>query len=105
MSRDSEAAGGATAAKPGISILGRRIPLPRSRPLRITIGTLLVLLGLFFGFLPVLGYWMVPVGLMVLSYDIPVVRRLRRRIAVWWSRRKQRRTDTAEREESSRRGF
>jgi hypothetical protein len=30
---------------------------------------------------------MVPLGLLVLSVDLPVVRRLRRRVEVWWGRR------------------
>jgi purine-cytosine permease-like protein len=63
--------------------------MPRSRLVRIVIGGLLVFLGLFFGFLPVLGYWMAPLGLIVLSYDIAVIRRLRRRLVVWWERRRK----------------
>ncbi len=49
---------------------------------------LILIGGGIFGFLPVLGFWMVPLGLIVLSHDIPAVRRRRRRIAVWWNRRK-----------------
>jgi hypothetical protein len=64
----------------------RRLPLPRSRLLRIAIGVVLVTFGLL-GFLPVLGFWMVPLGLLVLSVDIPRVRRWRRRFAVWFSRK------------------
>jgi hypothetical protein len=76
------------ASGPGDSVrLGSyRLPLPRSRLLRIAIGMALVLFGLM-GFLPVLGFWMVPLGLLVLSVDIPRVRRWRRRFAVWFSRR------------------
>jgi hypothetical protein len=59
--------------------------LPQSRPLRIGIGILLVAFGLL-GFLPVLGFWMIPLGLLVLSVDIPVVRRWRRQLAIWWHR-------------------
>ena len=62
------------------------LPLPRSRLLRITIGILLMIGGLF-SFLPILGVWMVPLGLLVLSIDIPRVRRWRRRFAVWFHRR------------------
>jgi hypothetical protein len=65
---------------------GYRMPLPRSRLLRIAIGCALILLGVL-GFLPILGFWMVPLGLLVLSIDIPRVRRWRRRFAVWFSRR------------------
>jgi len=68
--------------------LGRwQLPLPASVLLRIAIGCLLILGGCL-GFLPVLGFWMVPLGLVVLSIDLPVARRLRRRIEVWWGRRK-----------------
>jgi hypothetical protein len=48
---------------------------------RIVLGCLL-LLGGFLGFLPVLGFWMVPLGLIVLAVDIPMARRLRRRLEV-----------------------
>ena len=62
------------------------LPLPRSRILRIVIGVLLIIGG-FFAILPIFGFWMVPLGLLVLSIDIPRVRRWRRRFAVWFSRR------------------
>ncbi|MNY79069.1 hypothetical protein D3C86_2195510 [compost metagenome] len=48
----------------------------------------LLIFGGFLGFLPVLGFWMVPLGLFILSHDIPAVRRRRRRFAVWWARRR-----------------
>jgi hypothetical protein len=72
---------------PGDSVrLGSyRLPLPRSRLLRIVIGILLIFFGLL-GFLPVLGFWMVPLGLLILSVDLPRVRRWRRRFAVWFAR-------------------
>ena len=72
---------------PTITAFGRKIRVPRSRRLRIASGTALIAGG-FLGFLPVLGFWMVPTGLLVLSYDIPAVRRWRRRAAVWWHRRR-----------------
>jgi len=65
----------------------RRIKLPRSRILRITIGVLLIIGG-FLGFLPILGFWMLPLGIIVLSVDIPLARRIRRRIEIWWGRRR-----------------
>jgi hypothetical protein len=65
--------------------------MPRSRALRIVIGGLLIVFGIF-GFLPVLGFWMVPLGLLVLSYEFAAVRRWRRRLVVWWERRRQRRS-------------
>ena len=73
---------------PAIEILGRRIAMPRSRRLRILCGVLLILGGTV-GFLPVVGFWMIPAGLLVLSYDIAKVRRWRRRSALWWERRRR----------------
>ena len=64
-----------------INVFGRRFTLPQSRWVRVLIGVLLVLGGLV-GFLPILGFWMVPLGLIVLSADIPAVRRWRRRADV-----------------------
>lgn len=59
--------------------------LPKSRAARITIGGLLVVAGVV-GFLPILGFWMVPVGLGILAIDIPVVRRFTRKVTVGVSR-------------------
>lgn len=64
------------------------IPLPKSRSGRITIGSVLVVGGCL-GFLPILGFWMVPLGLVVLSHDLAVVRRQRRRFSVWWEKRRR----------------
>jgi purine-cytosine permease-like protein len=69
-----------------------RLKLPQSRWLRVLIGLLLVVCGIL-GFLPILGFWMVPLGLLVLSHDSHFVRRQRRRFAVWWASRKARRRD------------
>ena len=66
--------------------------LPGNRIIRVSLGVLLVILGLFFGFLPVLGYWMVPVGFIILATDIPPIRRFNRRVTVavvgWWNNRR-----------------
>ena len=72
---------------PRIRLFDRHWHLPKSKPLRIGLGILLVAFGLF-GFLPVLGFWMIPLGLLVLSVDLPFVRRWRRQLTVWWHRRK-----------------
>ncbi len=62
--------------------------MPRSRFMRIVLGALLVVFGIF-GFLPVLGFWMIPLGLLILSYELAIVRRWRRRAIVWWHGRKR----------------
>lgn len=67
-------------------VLGKwRLKLPESPAVRVLIGSLLIVGGVL-GFLPVLGFWMIPLGLLVLSHDIPFVRRRRRKLAVWWAR-------------------
>jgi hypothetical protein len=71
-----------------VRIFNRHWHLPQSKPIRIVLGILLVACGLL-GFLPVLGFWMIPLGLLVLSVDIPIVRRWRRQLAVWWHRDKK----------------
>lgn len=73
-----------------INLLGREFSMPQSRRMRIVIGILLVILGCF-GFLPILGFWMIPLGLLILSYEFPTVRRWRRRTEVWWAERRGRR--------------
>jgi len=78
---------GDEAPGPTINAFGRKMRIPRSRRMRIASGSALIAGG-FLGFLPVLGFWMIPTGLLVLSYDIPAVRRWRRRAAVWWHRRR-----------------
>ena len=76
-----------TAAPPKLKLFGREFALPRSRAARISIGCLLIFFGIL-GFLPILGFWMIPLGLLVLSYEFATVRRWRRRFAVWWQRRR-----------------
>ena len=46
---------------------------PSSRLVRFPIGIVLVLCGLL-GFLPILGFWMVPLGLAVIAIDVPFLR-------------------------------
>ena len=70
-----------------IKIGNRKLELPRSRLIRLILGLVLIVGGLL-GFLPVLGFWMIPLGLLILSVDLPIVRRWRRRLEVWWGRRR-----------------
>lgn len=67
----------------------KRVRIPGPPILRIVIGILLILGGTV-GFLPVVGFWMLPLGVLVLSVDLHPVRRWRRRFEVWWGRRRQR---------------
>lgn len=76
-----------------IRMFGREFQLPQSRIMRIVIGVVLVFCGML-GFLPVLGFWMIPLGLFILSYDIARVRRWRRRAEVWWAGKRRRKPGT-----------
>lgn len=68
------------------------MPLPASRFARMAVGIALIVGGIL-GFLPVLGFWMIPVGLLVLSHDVAAIRRFRRRSTLWWARRRARKRD------------
>lgn len=57
--------------------------LPDWAPARIAVGLLFIIFG-FLGFLPVVGFWMIPIGLAILAYDIPRVRLWRQRFMQWW---------------------
>lgn len=67
--------------------------MPASRIGRLVVGILLIIGGIL-GFLPVLGFWMIPLGFIILSVDFPFIRKRRRRIEVrlgrWWQERKNR---------------
>jgi hypothetical protein len=77
---------------------GYTLDLPRNRSVRIGIGVLLILGGMV-GFLPVLGFWMIPAGLLVLAIDIPPIRRFNRRVSTallrWWRAKPKPRSGSA----------
>jgi hypothetical protein len=60
---------------------------PSSRWARIPAGLLLCLGGLLW-FLPVLGLWMLPLGILLLADDIVPLRKLRTRLLAWLERRR-----------------
>ena len=69
-----------------LSLFGRSVDLPKNRLLRLGLGLLLCLGGLLW-FLPVVGIWMLPLGIAVLSVDIPFVHRHSHRFGAWFRRR------------------
>jgi hypothetical protein len=79
----------------------KSVPLPGNRAARIALGSALVVAGGLGGWLPILGFWMLPLGLLVLSTDIPAVRRFNRKATValvgWWKSRKSKDERIAER--------
>ena len=84
--------------------LSRAVPVTRPvterllrdgmRIVRLPVAFLLILGG-FFSFLPVFGVWMLPLGLMLLAVDVPLIRptvsagfiRTRRRFSIFWRQR------------------
>ncbi len=55
--------------------------------IRVPAGVLLIGGGLL-GFLPVLGVWMLPLGVALLAEDVPALRSLRSRTLDWLERRR-----------------
>jgi hypothetical protein len=64
-----------------------RVLQPEASWVRRPLGAIMVVGGLC-GFLPILGFWMLPVGLILIGEDIPVVKRLTLRalgaLQGWW---------------------
>ncbi len=64
---------------------------PEAKWLRVPLGLVLIPSG-FLGFLPILGFWMAPLGLLLLAEDFPRVRRFTVRaldaFESWWKPRR-----------------
>jgi len=61
---------------------------PSAVRMRALVAGLLVVGGLF-GFLPILGFWMVPLGLALLALDLPFLRGPLARILAWLNRSRE----------------
>ena len=61
--------------------------LTAPRVARVAVGLLLVVGGLF-AILPVLGLWMIPLGLAVIFFEAPWVRTKWRAARGWWKARR-----------------
>ena len=59
---------------------------PSSRLVRIPLAILLILGGIF-SFLPVLGLWMLPLGLLLFAQDVPFLQRPMARMLGWIERK------------------
>jgi hypothetical protein len=59
----------------------------------LPVGILFVIGGIF-SILPVFGLWMLPLGLLLMAYDIPFLRKPVGRFTIWavrkWARLRQR---------------
>lgn len=72
---------------------------PESRWVRIPLGLVLIVTG-FFGFLPIIGFEFIPLGLLLIAQDVPFLRKpvgaftlwLEHKwqdLKHWWQRRRQ----------------
>ena len=64
-----------------IKFAGFNVRVPAHPILRALLGIALVIGGIF-SFLPILGIWMLPLGLIILSIDSALIRRFRRKSTV-----------------------
>jgi hypothetical protein len=76
----------------------RNLRHPDARWIRIPIGLLCVVGGVF-SFLPVLGIWMLPLGLLLIAYDVPFLRKPVGHFTIWgvqkWTAFRQRLSRTS----------
>ena len=73
-------------AMPASSGFLRWIRQPSSRWVRLPLGVILILGGIF-SFLPVLGIWMLPLGLFLLALDLPFLQGPINRLSFWVQRK------------------
>jgi hypothetical protein len=64
----------------------RNLRHPHAHWFRIPTGVLLALGGVF-SFLPFLGIWMLPLGLLLIACDVPVLREPVGRFTIWGARK------------------
>jgi hypothetical protein len=63
----------------------QRLREPKARLVRIPVGVLFIFAG-FLGFLPILGFWMLPIGVVLLSLDVPLLKRPTVGALIWAER-------------------
>jgi hypothetical protein len=59
---------------------------PNSRWIRLPVGILLIIGGLLW-FLPILGIEMLPIGLLLIAQDVPLLRKPVARMMIWVERK------------------
>ena len=64
----------------------RNLRHPDARWVRIPVG-LLCIIGGVFSFLPLLGLWMLPLGLLLMAYDLPFLRKPVGYFTIWSTER------------------
>lgn len=56
---------------------------PKAKNYRIPLGILLIIAGVFGAALPLLGVWMIPIGLVLLAFDIPFLKQPVGKLILW----------------------
>jgi hypothetical protein len=64
----------------------RWLRMPSSFAVRLIIAILLILGGIF-SFLPVLGLWMLPLGLLLIALDVPFLQKPLLKTFVWFEKK------------------
>ena len=64
----------------------RRLRNPRARWVRLPLGLLLVAGGVF-GFLPILGFEFIPLGLLLIAQDLPFLQEPVGNLTIWLERK------------------
>jgi hypothetical protein len=67
---------------------------PGSRRYRVPAAIILILFGIV-GFLPIVGLWMIPLGLILIAEDVPALRPPLARFIAWIERKLARRSEPA----------
>jgi hypothetical protein len=72
-----------------LRLVVRWLRKPSARWVRIPVGVLLIIGGVL-SILPLLGIWMLPLGLLLLAEDVPLLRRATDRALDWIERHRPR---------------
>ena len=67
----------------GVARQVRNLRHPDARWVRLPVGALFLLGGLLAPVVPILGVWMIPLGLLLLAYDVPFLRRPTAHFTIW----------------------
>ena len=69
-----------------LSRIIRWLRQPSARMVRVPAGIILIVFGAI-GFLPLVGFWMIPLGLLLIAHDVPLLRNPMARLLAWIERK------------------
>jgi hypothetical protein len=71
----------------GVGRQVRNLRHPNARWIRLPVGVLFVVGGLLAPMVPILGVWLIPLGLLLLACDVPFLRRPTANFTIWSTRK------------------